>query len=215
MHKRSINWIGSAWKWLAGNPDATDWDQILSKTHELTINGDKQYKINEYIIKSNNGILDGYNRIIDEIDKDNTELFEQKLFNKEGIIKDEISKIVMATQLAKQGIVHSQLLSKADIASVISQTATLPFKNELQALEYAEPSLVIKNSLLLYVISLPKTEDTLFNNIIIRSTIKNNKRVYLEFSNLFTSQYEIYGIIGNCILIDETTICKKKPCFNN
>lgn len=23
--KRSINWIGSAWKWIAGSPDATDW----------------------------------------------------------------------------------------------------------------------------------------------------------------------------------------------
>lgn len=208
-YKRSINWIGSAWKWVAGNPDATDWDQIMSQTHTLTENSDKQYKINEYLIKTGNTILNGYNRITDEINKDNMQLFEQTLFNKLGIIKGEISKILMAAQLAKQGIVHSQLLNKGDIENIISQTGTLPFKNEIQALEYAKPSMVVKNSLLLYVISLPKTEDTLFNNIIIRSTIKNSKRIYLEFSNIFTSQEEKYGIIGNCLKIDETTICKR------
>lgn len=27
--KSSINWILSAWKWIAGTPDATDWDELL------------------------------------------------------------------------------------------------------------------------------------------------------------------------------------------
>lgn len=172
--KRSINWIGSAWKWLAGNPDATDWDNILTKASELTENSNK-YTVNEYLIKTTNEILDGFNRIKDEFDIDNTDKYEQTLFNKLGLIKEEISQIVMATQLAKKGIVHSQLLNKADIANILTQTGTLPFKNELQALRYAEPSIEVKDSLLLYVNSLPQTEDTLFNNILIRSIVKNNR----------------------------------------
>ncbi|XP_049317563.1 uncharacterized protein LOC125780090, partial [Bactrocera dorsalis] len=209
IQKRSINWIGSAWKWLAGNPDATDWDQILSTTHKLTENSNVQYTTNQYLIKTNNKILDSHNMIVDEISKNNKELFAQTLYNRLGIVKDEITKIIMATQLAKQGIVHSQILNKEDIANILSQTETLPFKNELQALKYAEPSMIIKDSLLLYVISLPKTEDTLYNNIIIRSTVKHLKRVYLEFTNLFISQNDKYGILGNCIEIDDTTICKR------
>ncbi|XP_049301875.1 uncharacterized protein LOC125775383 [Bactrocera dorsalis] len=209
IQKRSINWIGSAWKWLAGNPDATDWDRILSTTHELTENSNIQYTTNEYLIKANNKILDSYNTIMDEISKDNRELFEQTLYNRLGIVKDEIAKIIMATQLAKQGIVHSQILNKEDIANVLSQTETLPFRNELQALKYAEPSMIVKDSLLLYVISLPQTEDIIFNNIIIRSTVKHLKRVYLEFTNLFISQNDKYGILGKCIEIDDTKICKR------
>lgn len=208
-NKRSINWIGSAWKWLAGNPDATDWDTILAKTNDLTGNSNTQYTVNQYLIKTTNKILDGYNRIIDEIDTNNTDRYEQTLFNKLGLIKAEIAQIVMATQLAKKGIVHSQLLNKADITNILSRTETLPFKNELQALDYAEPSMIVKGSLLLYVISLPQTGDTLFNNILIRSTIKNNKKIYLNFTNLFLSQSEKYGILGNCLIIGEVTICKR------
>lgn len=69
--------------------------------------------------------------------------------------------------------------------------------------------MIVKDSLLLYVISLPQTEDTLFNNIIIRSTAKHLKRVYIEFTNLFISQNDKYGILGKCIEIDDTTICKR------
>lgn len=204
--KRSINWIGSAWKWVAGNPDATDWDHILSQTNKITDNNNKQYTINKYLMKTTNSILDEYNKIITEADTNN---MAQTLFNKLGLLKDEITQIVMAGQLAKQGIVHSQLLNKGDIDNIISRTETLPYKNELQALQFAQPSMVIKDSLLLYIVSLPQTEDTLFNNVILRSTIKNNKRIYLNYTNLFISQTEKYGIKENCMNIGDITVCRR------
>lgn len=101
-NKRSINWIGSAWKWLAGNPDATDWDKIVTTSNDLTGNSNKQYTINNYLIKTTNKILDNYNRILDEIDANDTVRFEQSLYNKLGLVKYEISQIVLATQLAKK-----------------------------------------------------------------------------------------------------------------
>lgn len=208
-NKRSINWIGSAWKWVAGNPDATDWDKILIKTSDLLENNNKQYTVNEYLIKTTNSLLDDYNKIIAETNKDDTHKYAQTLYNKLGLIKEEISQIVMASQLAKKGIVHSQILNKGDIMNIISQTNTLPYKNELQALQFAEPSMVIKDSLLLYIISLPQTEDMLFNNIIVRSTIKNNRRIYLKFTNLLISQTEKYGIKEKCLVIDDVTICNQ------
>lgn len=207
--KRSINWIGSAWKWIAGNPDATDWDNILNQTDTIINNNNKQYTINEYLIKTTNNLVDDYNRIITEADTDDTTRHAQILFNKLGLIKDEIAQIVMAGQLAKKGIVHSQILNKGDIANILSQTETLPYKNELQALQFAEPSMVIKDSLLLYIISLPQTEDILFNKIILRSTIKDDKRIYLSFTNLLVSHTEKYGIKGDCSIIEGVTICKK------
>lgn len=207
-NKRSINWIGSAWKWIAGNPDATDWDKILTKTNDVIENNNSQYTINEYLIKTTNNLLDDYNKIISESNRDDTYRYAQTLFNKLGLMKEEITQIVMASQLAKKGIVHSQILNKGDIMNILSQTNTLPYKNELQALQFAEPSMVVKNSLLLYIISLPKTEDMLFNNIILRSTIKNNKRIYLNFTNLLVSQTEKYAIKEKCLVIDDVSICR-------
>lgn len=207
--KRSINWIGSAWKWIAGNPDATDWDTILNKTNDVLVNNNKQYTINEYLIKTTNTLLDDYNKVIAETNEGDTRRQSQTLFNKLGLIKDEIAQIVMACQLARTGIVHSQLLNKGDILNILSQTETLPYKNELQALQFAEPSMVIKDSLLLYIISLPQTEDMLFNNVILRSTVQHSKRIYLTFTNLLISQTEKYGVKEKCLVIDDVTICKQ------
>ena len=38
--KRSIDWIGSAWKWIAGNPDASDWNLILDSQEKLIQNNE-------------------------------------------------------------------------------------------------------------------------------------------------------------------------------
>lgn len=44
--KRSIDWIGSAWKWLAGSPDAADWDKVLKSEQNIVENNNRQYIIN-------------------------------------------------------------------------------------------------------------------------------------------------------------------------
>ena len=44
---RSIDWIGSAWKWIAGNPDAADWNNILKSQEDVIENNNEQYKINK------------------------------------------------------------------------------------------------------------------------------------------------------------------------
>lgn len=67
---RSINWIGSAWKWLAGNPDAADWDEILRSQNKIITNNNEQYKVNSqlmittrYIIKKTNELVVKMNHI--------------------------------------------------------------------------------------------------------------------------------------------------------
>nr|AAL90090.1 AT17684p [Drosophila melanogaster] len=42
----SINWLGSAWKWIAGNPDAADWNTILATQKVPLKNSDQQLRIN-------------------------------------------------------------------------------------------------------------------------------------------------------------------------
>lgn len=130
------------------------------------------------MIKTTNTLLDDYNRVIAETNENDTHRQSQTLFNKLGLIKDEIAQIVTACQRAKNGIVYSQLLNKGYILNILSQTETIPYRNELQVLQFAKPSMVIKDSLFLNIISLPQTEDMLFNNVILKFTVQHNKRIY-------------------------------------
>lgn len=153
--------------------------------------------------------METYNGVIQRIDTTSSNQYEQMMFNKLTIIKDEINEIVTAAQLAKKGIINTNLLDETEIQQILSQVETLPFTNDIEAIEYAEPIMLQKKSLLLYAISLPKTEAKEYNHILVRSTIKDNKRIYFETNELLATQDEQYGITGNCMRIRDMTICKE------
>lgn len=206
--RRSINWIGSAWKWIAGSPDATDWDQIVKSQNHIINNNNQQYKINKVLTDTSQQMLNEYNHIVEHLNEDGDYQMQQILFNKLIIIKEEIKEIVQAAQLAKGKIINTNLLDKGEIGRVLTEMETLPYSNEIEAMEYAEPMMMVKNSTILYVISIPKTSKQNYNHITIRSTINQNKQIHLEFKQLLLNQNELYGITQECNVFRDITICE-------
>lgn len=220
--KRSINWIGSAWKWIAGSPDATDWDQILKSQDRIIENNNEQYKINTAITNKIQKLLNQHNEILLHLEDNTNGTFQQLMFNRLQIVKEEVKEIVRAAQLAKGGIINSNLLDKDEIARLVTEIETLPYSNEIEAIEYAEPTMIIKNTTILYIIAIPKTSREEFHHIKIRSTINNSKQIHLEYSEILINQHNIYGIIDKCQTRRETIICdlsqlqelKESHCIN-
>lgn len=206
--KRSLNWIGSAWKWIAGSPDATDWDTILKSENKIINNNNQQYKINREIMKITNEIVKEYNQILDQLNTKTNDKFEQMMYNKLSIIREAVNEITLAAQLAQSGIVNSNLLNKEEISKIMEEIETLPYSNEIEAVEYAKPTMIIKESTILYVLSIPKTSNTIYDHIILRSTIQNNKQIHLEYKEILSKLDEIYGIKESCDDIKNTTICR-------
>lgn len=208
-NKRSINWLGSAWKWIAGTPDATDWDSIVKSQNDIISSNNQQYRINRKLMESTSEIIQQHNKIVEQIHSNNDDKYEQVLFNKLNLLRNEISEIVLAEHLAKAGIVNSNLLDKDEVNRLLSQIETLPYENIIQALVYAEPIMVTKGDTLLYIISLPKTSSTVYDHILVRPTTKNKKRVHLQFKELLVNQAEHLGIKTMCNKIGNTTICRE------
>lgn len=206
--KRSVNWIGSAWKWIAGSPDATDWDQVVKSQNQIVKNNNQQYKINKAILDTADKMLVEYNKITDHYNNDSDDKLQQILFNRLLIVKEEVKEIVRAAQLAKAKIINTNLLDKMEINRLITEVETLPYSNEIEAIEYAEPMMMIKNSIILYVISIPKTSEEDYNHIIIRSTIDKNKQIYLEANEILLNQNHVFGIVQKCKRFRDTTICE-------
>lgn len=208
-NKRSINWLGSAWKWIAGTPDATDWDSIVKSQNDIISSNNQQYRINRKLMESTSEIIQQHNKIVEQIHSNNDDKYEQVLFNKLNLLRNEISEIVLAEHLAKAGIVNSNLLDKDEVNRLLSQIETLPYENIIQALVYAEPIMVTKGDTLLYIISLPKTSSIVYDHILVRPTTKNKKRVHLQFKELLVNQAEHLGIKTMCNKIGNTTICRE------
>ncbi|XP_037811570.1 uncharacterized protein LOC119603584 [Lucilia sericata] len=159
--KRSINWIGSAWKWLAGNPDAADWDNVLRSEQSIIENNNHQYVINDRLFKASQETISKVNAMVarfhNEVNATNVEKFINQILRQIMVIKEEVNEVMRAAQMAKGGIVNSNVLDREEIHRIIDEIATLPYSNELEAIEYADPRVCTNGSMILYVLSLPKT----------------------------------------------------------
>lgn len=170
-----------------------------------------------------NDIIKIFNTILGETNRINIDKYEQMMYNKLSLIKEAIKEIVLAVQLAKKGIVNSNLLDRSEIRKILKETDTLPYSNEIEAVEYAEPSMITKDWTLLYVLSIPKTSSSTYDHIITRAITKNNRRLYLKYDEILKHNKELFGIKQKCNEIKNTTICKLQQiekiqhteCINN
>lgn len=211
---RSIDWIGSAWKWVAGNPDAADWDKIVGSQQQIVANNNHQYKINDKLFNVVGDIATKINRIID---KENNEIrvadiqkLEQRVLSQVLTIKGEINEIVRACQMAKSGIINTNLLDHDEINLLVNELEFLPYGNEIEAIEFATPSIYTNGSMLLYTLSIPKVTKEDYNLLLTKPSIMNEKQVSIEFDRVLVNQKSTYGMLKNCLSISNSTICKEE-----
>ncbi|XP_036338279.1 uncharacterized protein LOC118748082 [Rhagoletis pomonella] len=96
--------------------------------------------------------------------------------------------------MAKAGVINSNLLNKEEINELISEIEVLPYANVIEAVEYGEPSIYTNGTLLLYVLSMPKVDQTRFNNLITRAITKNGHRLDLRYSQVLINKKQTYGV---------------------
>lgn len=212
--QRSINWIGSAWKWIAGNPDAEDWSKILQSEQRIIENNNHQYVINEKLLGSTKQITQKMNLMIEKYKNGIKEAvagkIEQDLLDEIQITKEEINEIVRACQMAKSGVINTNLLDSEEINKIINELETLPYANDIEAIEYGKPSIYTNGSMLLYVLSIPKVGLEEFNLLITRPSIIERKQIDLKYSNMLVNHQKTYGLIDSCLSINNVTVCESR-----
>lgn len=210
---RSIDWIGSAWKWIAGNPDAADWNNILKSQEGIIENNNEQYKINKELQQITNQAAKKINEMISRLNNITSgkdyNLIEQNTINEIIVLKDEINEIVRACQMAKNGIVNTNLLNQAEINRILDELETLPYNNVIEAVEYATPSVYTNGSHLLYVLSIPKLGRSVYNLLLTRATINEGRQIDLQFKKVLINEAETYGLRDDCLSINNSTVCRR------
>lgn len=210
---RSINWIGSAWKWIGGSPDASDWDKLLERQTDIEENNNRQYTINKRLFDATQEVADKLNKAIEgynnSIQRQETDKVRQDLLNKVLILKEGVNEIIRACQMAKNGIVNSNLLDLGEINIVINELETLPYQNVVEAIEYGQPSIYCNGTLMLYILSLPKINPKTYHLVTARATIRKSRQIDLEFQKLLVSHDETYGLNGHCLNIGNNSVCRE------
>lgn len=210
-NKRSFNVIGTAWKYIAGTPDHDDFEMLEFNMNELNDNNNKQVIVNQVFNDRLNNVTRIINEMSNAISKDNYLINEivLTLQNRVRLIKEQVINLNYAVQWAKSGIINSMILSKLEIRLALEKLKEerMPFASTEEAVEYAKVNVMYNNSMILYVIKIPLSNEKIYENFLLYPVKKNGKIVKLLFNEIIKNSNEIFGIKNNCLKYNSVKIC--------
>uniref|UniRef100_A0A034WGH6 Retrovirus-related Env polyprotein from transposon gypsy n=1 Tax=Bactrocera dorsalis TaxID=27457 RepID=A0A034WGH6_BACDO len=217
--KRSINSLGTAWKFIAGSPDHEDLDVITKNLNEINNNNNKQVLINNIFNEKINNISMIVNNLLNNIRKD-TYIENETIINLQNrirLIKEELINIKYAIQWAKKDILNTLLLNKNEIEIALEnlENDEIPFKNAEEALEISNINVISQNMTIFYMVKIPLTIKENFQKIIIRPVVKQNKIIInVKFDKILKGTKDTYGIKEECNNYKKIEICKQTQLVN-
>ena len=114
--RRSIDQIGTVWKWIAGNPDRQDFEIVQDKINNLLSNNERQIVINNIINQKLNEVTTNTNKIMKTYEEFNPDNVKTTILLKRiEILKEEINNLINSISWSKAGISNPNMLTKNDM----------------------------------------------------------------------------------------------------
>lgn len=211
--RRSLDILGSAWKWLAGSPDHHDFEIIQRKMNDVLENNSNQVVINRLSIEKINNLTNVTNEIIKILkDSDRTQDDRiSKLKYKLEIIKDEVANIEFAIHLAKVNVVNSFILSSLElqILDEVFDKNNIPFSSIDELLHFSKIKIASEGQNIIYIISIPTTDTDNCKRILIKPIKRGNIVNKIDFNYVLNCNHKIFGLRDNCESYNSITICNR------
>jgi len=105
---RSKDWLGSAWKWVAGSPAASDWNSMLQSQSNVIQNSNQQIQINTRLFDATHDSLQKFDVMMARVNSIGGEAhLATILMQKTMILLKQVDEITRACQLAKASVVNT------------------------------------------------------------------------------------------------------------
>lgn len=210
-HPRSINSIGSAWKWIAGNPDHDDFQLLNDKVNKVLKNTNDQVIINKLTKEKIKEITNVTNNIL-KIVQDRGEVDEDLFLNykyKLDLIEEETKNIEYAINWAKANIANTHILGHEEIMEIekIIERNDIPFMNVDEALEFSKVKIASNNNSILYMMYFPLATKKKCNIFMLKPVKKENWAIKVPHEKILNCNENIYGLKTECKSTNNLSIC--------
>lgn len=162
-HARSVDIIGSVWKWIGGSPDAQDLHVINNTMNELIDNNNIQYRVNQQLGQRIKTLTNEVRKIIE--DKQTNELIIDEIDTLTTIINIEtINKILEEIQeaitLSKIAVTSNKILTPREIYMIkkLLEDQGVNFNLPDEAITYVTPKIAANDEKLLYILLVPELQ---------------------------------------------------------
>ncbi len=207
--RRAIAWIGSAWKWVAGNPDQHDFEVMESHVNDIIDNNNKQVKINNEFQNKINTLTAKY---LDWQSGKSTE-DDMKLYLVEELnqIQRTIDNIFATIHLAKTNVVNQALLDEETIRQVKiwADTNDLTSLAQAQTLDFAKISVAITKDKLISIMSFPTLEKGNYEYSIIKAVTHGKLTINLKTNRIVTNETHTFAAQNPCIKVNGIFVCQE------
>ena len=209
-HARSLNFLGSALKVIAGTPDFDDFEETKFNQKQLMEQNDKQVEINSRINSQLQKLTLTINSVINTVNRnhiDTDKLYETILArNRISIIN--LNNLILSVSLAKINVIDLAILDSDELDSVIkNDDFTESSISEIMSISNIK--LFQKEELLLFVIKFPKIK-FICKKISIFPVVHDKTMLSIEGDNLVAKCKSGVFAVKKCKMAIFTTFCSLK-----
>ena len=218
IKKRSIDFLGSALKFVAGVPDHEDYMLLLTKQNFLITNNNNQIKINSAFENRINEVtsqLDTLkNAILSKINnKDNKTPYFEAIVNRNNLIINYLNNLVLSITLAKNNLINPLIFDENEMNKIIDLENV---KISLSDIIYVSKVKILQNqNSLHYIVKIPKLNQ-ICKYVKIFPVSHNDKIVKLEVNEAAKCESHSFPI-SQCIQTTTVQVCKptNATCLND
>lgn len=208
-HARSIDFIGSALKFIAGTPDHADLDMLTTKEDMLIRNNNRQSIINSALLDKINELTERINNLQESFANSNKingdELIILELLsarNSEAIFF--LNQLTLSITLAKANVANPVMLDSAELEYLLEHEMVPVSLNNL--LKASSVSVYQENELIFYALKIPLVKENC-KFLKIFPVIHNSSVVHMEV-NTSSQCGNINTPVTDCVKAGETSICR-------
>ncbi|XP_049290401.1 uncharacterized protein LOC125767646 [Anopheles funestus] len=203
---RTKRWdsIGTAWKWIAGTPDAEDLHIINSTLNALIEQNNRQILINDKIDERIQDVTNIANNVLrleeERLQERSYEIIQLVSISNIDLLQDYLETIEEAILLAKQGIPSSKLLSLADLNQMVTFLAEhdIHVATTEELLVNAKAQVSMNKTHVMYILKYPYESKETFEYWYIDSILKDKKRLFLNNNHIIKNQTHVYESLQPC-----------------
>jgi Gypsy protein/Baculovirus F protein len=216
--KRSIDILGTAIKYIAGNPDHEDYKIMKNKINNVINTHNNQVTINRKQNERIEQITDITNQILNFIhsnNKFNDQLASQIRYQLK-LVKEDLSNIKQSIHWATKEVVNSQILSKQEIMEILEtlEKDRIPYKTVEEALNFAKVTVFSNPSYVIFVINIPLTNTDTYSKLLLKPIKNKNIVNEILYENILLNENDIFGIKKSCKTINNITICNQNQVIS-
>lgn len=201
-HHRTRRWdtLGSAWKWVAGSPDAHDLRLINSTMNNLINENNAQISVNNHVNERLELLTNSINQLAAKINQEKSITEDLDILTTIlhiNTINQILEDIQEAVTLSKISLASQKILSTREIVIIKTmledQGVTVEFPDE--ALQFVTPKIAVSNQMLLYILHAPYLDNTTSTlakvyPLVIDNRIISNypSKIIIHENTVFTSE---------------------------